>query len=205
MNDEEIRPDILEEFKKLDKRKNRRSAIFLVSFITLSMFTGILIYNEYIKETELIDSQLEQYTEVTETLVKNIPDSVYSKFESIEVSETTSDQVKLAVELMNKTPEIPFKWAGKSEEGFDSSGFIAYILSKTKNISDYKSYWSGKLKEVYGIKTDSRISEGDIVFYESGVCMFYMGEDKCIGMVPGGITILEIKNIWNYVGYGQVD
>ena len=66
-----------------------------------------------------------------------------------------------------KQQNIPFKWGGKTQsEGFDSSGFVAYLLHKHNIIKDnYKAYWSGKIREEFPSTNSPKV--GDLIFYQS--------------------------------------
>ncbi|MGB3464099.1 MAG: NlpC/P60 family protein [Cyclobacteriaceae bacterium] len=198
--------EFFEEFRKIDKKKKLNTVLIIgvVVLITLG-FTLLLLIDTRTQKSDniLLKNQLTENSSITRKLIEAIDDSVSSIL--VVTSQVNTPQVQMALELMNSTPEIPFIWGGKTEEGFDSSGFISYVLNKTHGLTNYKEYWSGSLKTKYGIAHDIQdISEGDIVFYESGVCMFYLGNDKCIGMVPAGILILNLENDWGYNGFGKV-
>lgn len=83
---------------------------------------------------------------------------------------------------------IPYKWGGKDEQGFDSSGYVAYVLSKIGVINSPDTYWSGKLRNALARVQPGDEKVGDVIFYSSGVCMIYLGNQLSIGMLPGGIV-----------------
>jgi cell wall-associated NlpC family hydrolase len=86
--------------------------------------------------------------------------------------------------------KVPYKWGGKDpHDGFDSSGYIAYLLAKAGVIDDPTTYWSGKLLASPLLQTVPHEEVGDIIFYNAGACMIYLGDNTSIGMLPGGIVI----------------
>ena len=99
--------------------------------------------------------------------------------------------VRLAFDLYRQ--KIPYKWGGKNpRDGFDSSGYVAYILAQIGAIDDPQTYWSGKLRSSSLKVQEEQV--GDIIFYSSGVCMIYLGEGMNIGMLPGGIATQNLKD-----------
>ena len=123
------------------------------------------------------------------------------------ISDKRREVIKLAFDLQKK--DIIFKWGGKNpEEGFDSSSFIAYILSRANIIQKPETYWSGRLRSEFGSKkfsSESELQIGDILFYEAGVCMLYLGGNRCIGMLPQGIVTAELEFGFQILGYGRVN
>ena len=112
------------------------------------------------------------------------------------------EAIKLAFDIKSKN--IPFKWGGKTEkEGFDSSGFPAYILNKIGLLSNYKTYWSGKLREEFK-PLSNEIETGDLVFYQYGYVMIYLWDNKVIGMTPSGIVVQDIEFGPKRIGHGNV-
>jgi len=94
----------------------------------------------------------------------------------------------LAFELYRQ--KVPYKWGGKDpHDGFDSSGYIAYLLAKAGVIDDPTTYWSGKLLTSPSLQRVPHEEVGDIIFYNAGACMIYLGDKTSIGMLPGGIVI----------------
>jgi cell wall-associated NlpC family hydrolase len=103
-----------------------------------------------------------------------------------------------------KEKKIPFKWGRKSErEGFDSSGFAAYVLARAGVLTNPEKYWSGLLRETF--KTVSSPSAGDLVFYDSGYVMIFLGNQTCIGMTPSGILTVPVDFGPKFLGYGKVN
>jgi len=101
------------------------------------------------------------------------------------VSGKQREVIRQALDLYHRRPQ--YKWGGKNPtDGFDSSGFVAYVLSKAGIVDDPASYWSGKLRAT--LQPASQAQPGDIIFYSSGACMIYLGNNLSIGMLPGGIA-----------------
>ena len=103
--------------------------------------------------------------------------------------------IKKAFELRNGV-FIPFKWGGKSqEEGFDSSGFVAYLLSKYGDLDDpgYRMYSSAHLREKYQTVDKSEVKPGDLIFFKHGFIVFYLGSLKAIGIGNDkGIQVINV-------------
>jgi cell wall-associated NlpC family hydrolase len=111
-----------------------------------------------------------------------------------------SGQLKTVVDLVFKlkASNINYKWGGKNEtEGFDSSGFIAYVFAKAGLLENPKKYWSGEIKAKIGKKLSICKPQeiGDLVFYEGGAVMFYLGKDMAIGMIENGISVRGYLNM----------
>jgi hypothetical protein len=99
-----------------------------------------------------------------------------------------------ALKLMKES--IRYKWGGKNPaEGFDSSGFIAYILGQAGLLKNPGTWWSGKFREQMGTLRAEKTPKkpGDLVFYTHGYVMLYLGDSKIIGMTPIGIVITHYK------------
>jgi len=79
---------------------------------------------------------------------------------------------------------VPYKWGGKNEQGFDSSGYVAYVLAKIGVINNPETYWSGKLRNALARVQQGDEKVGDVIFYSSGACMIYLGNQLSIGMLP---------------------
>lgn len=111
---------------------------------------------------------------------------------------TGSGRLNAVIDLSLKIKEknVTYKWGGKNEnEGFDSSGFIAYILGQAKLIEHPEEYWSAELRQKVGEKVDEKKPKeiGDLVFYNGGVVMFYLGDNQIIGMTEEGIVIRDYQ------------
>ncbi len=97
---------------------------------------------------------------------------------------------------------VNYKWGGRNEEqGFDSAGFIAYILLHTEikqamGLVDPKKSWNTRFIRVKVGKqrpTNHPEEIGDLVFYKGGYVMLYLGDNKIIGMTEGGIIISDYR------------
>jgi cell wall-associated NlpC family hydrolase len=121
------------------------------------------------------------------------------------------EALQLAFELQKKN--IPFNMGGRTpEQGFNSSTFIAYVLSNVGLDTNPETYNSTLLQQKFAMK--SLVSEeemlkdiepGDLIFYTQGACMFYLGENACVGMIPGGLHVRSIHFGEKIIGYGKVN
>jgi cell wall-associated NlpC family hydrolase len=115
----------------------------------------------------------------------------------------------LALALSLKDRNIPFLWGGKSpSQGFDSSGFVAYVLGQQSLLPHPERYWSGAIREHFavGAPTEAeKLQPGDLVFYSAGYCAFYLGDRKIIGMLGGGIQVADLNWGPEIQAYGRVD
>ena len=153
----------------------------------------------------------DELNEITNTILAEIKPFANQTVEKNRILESVSDKrkevIRLAFELQERV--IPFKWGGKSpKKGFDSSGFVAYLLSQVNIIQNPEIYWSGRLRSEFGnrsFNSGSELQIGDIIFYEAGVCMLYLGNNRCIGMLPQGIVIKELYFGFKKLGYGRVN
>jgi len=103
-----------------------------------------------------------------------------------------------AIALYKQKPPIPYTWGGKSpQSGFDSSGYVAYILAEVGVLKNPGTYWSGRLREALKPVPIEQKRPGDVVFYPGGVCMFYLGgpDDLSIGALPGGIATGRLDQV----------
>ena len=111
------------------------------------------------------------------------------------------EAMELAFKLKEKN--IPFKWGGKTEsDGFDSSGFAAYVLSRVGALKNPEKYYSGLLQQIF--KPPQKPEIGDLVFYEYGYVTFFLGSGDCIGMKPSGIVVGPVDFGPKRLGYGRV-
>lgn len=114
--------------------------------------------------------------------------------------------IQAALNLYEQKPPIPFTWGGKSPStGFDSSGFVAYVLTQAHVLSSPAGYWSDRLKqELKSVPIEQR-RPGDILFYSGGTCMLYLGgsNNLSIGALPGGITTGDLDQYEKPQGVGR--
>src|SRR5215216_3571540 len=111
--------------------------------------------------------------------------------------------LNLALELMDEG--IPFKPGGRTKEGFDTSGFIDYILASPEvrlplDIGLCNQACLAKLTTP--AQTLGDLQPGDLIFYEYDQTLMYLGREKKsgkeqgIGMVfygtPGKIDIVDV-------------
>lgn len=121
-----------------------------------------------------------------------------------------------ALRLLRQKPPILFKWGGKTpEEGFDSSGFIAYVLAHNGVITSSVRGSIWLQKEFMNVRLDTnRLSEsaresllpGDIVFYKNGLCMMYLDDRTTVGMYSWRIRFHPIDlSFFDVVGAARMD
>ncbi len=136
----------------------------------------------------------------TENLTINDEES----FKKSVLLKTTGEvqQALIAAFSLKDQKSIKFVWGGKSPEvGLDSSGFISYILFKI-NVLDaigYPEFSSELLKDSFlGVdRKDAKI--GDLLIHKSGLCLFYLGDKKGIGIGnANGIRVFDVdlNNDW---------
>ena len=118
--------------------------------------------------------------------------------EAIMTSDTKAKQVAVAFKLGGKTPT----------DGFDTSGFIAYILSQTQVLSGPEQFSVRRLRNKFRapeVKAISELKPGDLVFEQNNACWFVLDDHHTIGMVPGGIMIGEPEKFSSDIAaYGRV-
>lgn len=111
--------------------------------------------------------------------------------------------VDLAIQLYEE--KIPYKFGGKSpQEGFDTSGYVAYILSQVGVIGNPREYWSGRLRDELPPAPAGKDEPGDIIFYGGGPCMIYLGGGLSIGSLPGGIATGNLDGSYPRIGVARV-
>ncbi|MFC1724558.1 NlpC/P60 family protein [candidate division KSB1 bacterium] len=118
------------------------------------------------------------------------------EFMDYNISENLDQKLQQIIDtaIRFKEKNIPFKWGGKNEiNGFDSSGFIAYIFHRAGLLDKPETWWSGKIRNEFGEQREEKtpVEIGDLVFYEGGYVMLYLGDNKIIGMTEKGIVIID--------------
>ena len=145
---------------------------------------------------------LESTTSKIPTLNLTINDE--ASFKNSVLSNSSGDIKKalsLAFSLKDKS-RIKFVWGGKTpDEGFDSSGFITYVLFKI-NIFDsmnYRDFSSQGLKGVFDAVDPKEAKIGDLLIYKSGLVLFYLGGNKGMGIGnSNGIKLYDVDLTKNW-------
>jgi len=109
-----------------------------------------------------------------------------------------------------KQEKVPFKWAGKKkEDGLDSAAFAALILAQAGVIEKPEAVTAKSLQGQLKVSTEGEPQPGDLLFFDGGNVMLYLGSDNAVGMLPeGAVTkngVIKGKGIgFKYLGYGSI-
>jgi cell wall-associated NlpC family hydrolase len=109
-----------------------------------------------------------------------------------------------------KREKVPFKWAGKKkEDGLDSAAFAALILAQAGVIEKPEAVTAKSLQGQLKVSTEGEPQPGDLLFFDGGNVMLYLGGDNAVGMLPeGAVTkngVIKGKGIgFKYLGYGSI-
>jgi len=109
-----------------------------------------------------------------------------------------------------KQEKVPFKWAGKKkEDGLDSAAFAALILAQAGVIEKPETVTAKSLQGQLKVSTEGEPQPGDLLFFDGGNVMLYLGGDNAVGMLPeGAVTkngVIKGKGIgFKYLGYGTI-
>ncbi|MDO8476814.1 MAG: NlpC/P60 family protein [Candidatus Rokubacteria bacterium] len=109
-----------------------------------------------------------------------------------------------------KQEKVPFKWAGKKkEDGLDSAAFAALILAQAGVIDKPEAVTAKSLQGQLKVGTEGEPQPGDLLFFDGGNVMLYLGGDNAVGMLPeGAVTkngVIKGKGIgFRYLGYGPI-
>jgi cell wall-associated NlpC family hydrolase len=109
-----------------------------------------------------------------------------------------------------KQEKVPFKWGGKKkEEGLDSAGFAATALVQAGVIDKPENVTAKSLADQLKMSTEGEPQPGDVLFFDGGNVLLYLGGDNAVGMLPeGAVTkngVVKGKGIgFKYLGYGSV-
>lgn len=108
---------------------------------------------------------------------------------------------------------VPYKWAGRSPQGFDCSGFCGYVFEKEGMTLPRRA--ADQYKEALSVK-EKNVKPGDLVFFSNGGTVSHVGivyaiEDGTISMIhassSAGIVITNITQsvYWQkrITGYGR--
>lgn len=132
------------------------------------------------------------------------------------LSGTRREAVKIALEFYRK--RVPFgdpndpKSGKDPEKGFDTSGFVAYVLAKVGLIPETEvktKYWSGALQEKFGtpnVRSITELQPGDLLFEQNKACWFVLSQKQVLGSIPGaGVTVADPSTLGSQiVAYGRV-
>jgi cell wall-associated NlpC family hydrolase len=116
----------------------------------------------------------------------------------------------LAAALGLKQEKVPFKWAGrKKEDGLDSAAFAAMALAQAGVIDKPEAVTAKNLQSQFKVGTEGEPQPGDLLFFDGGNVLLYLGGDNAVGMLPEGpVTkggVIKGKGIGlKYLGYGAV-
>jgi len=109
-----------------------------------------------------------------------------------------------------KQEKVPFKWAGKKkEDGLDSAAFAAMVLAQAGVIDKPEAVTATSLQSQLKVGTEGEPQPGDLLFFDGGNVMLYLGGDNAVGMLPeGAVTkngVIKGKGIgFKYLGYGTI-
>ena len=109
-----------------------------------------------------------------------------------------------------KQAKVPFRWGGrKKTDGVDSVGFVAVALADAGMLLKPEVLTAKGLQNLLNVATDGEPQPGDILFFDNGIVMFYLGGDNAVGMLPEGPAtkggVLRGNGIgFKYQGYGTI-
>ncbi len=109
-----------------------------------------------------------------------------------------------------KQEKVPFKWAGKKkEDGLDSATFAAMALAQAGVIDKPEAVTAKGLQSQLKVGTEGEPQPGDLLFFDGGNVMLYLGGDNAVGMLPEGpVTkngVIKGKGIgFKYLGYATI-
>src|SRR5206468_12740703 len=109
-----------------------------------------------------------------------------------------------------KQAKVPFRWGGRrKEDGVDSVGFVALALADAGILLRPDVLTSKGLQNLLNVKTEGEPEPGDILFFDNGIVMLYLGGDNAVGMLPeGAVTktgVIKGRGIgFKYMGHGTI-
>lgn len=109
-----------------------------------------------------------------------------------------------------KQEKVPFAWGGKKKEsGLDSAAFAALALGQAGVIDKPDAATAQSLKGQFQVSQEGEPQPGDLLFFDGGNVMLYVGRDNAVGMLPeGAVTksgVIKGKGIgFKYLGYGSI-
>jgi cell wall-associated NlpC family hydrolase len=109
-----------------------------------------------------------------------------------------------------KQEKVPFAWGGKKKEsGLDSVAFAALALGQAGVIDKPDAATAQSLQDQLKVSQEGEPLPGDLLFFDGGNVLLYLGRDNAVGMLPEGpVTkngVIRGKGIgFKYLGYGSV-
>jgi cell wall-associated NlpC family hydrolase len=210
MSDNQLHGQI-QQFKRI-RARSRLVFLILVTLILVTTLSILLLNRAKTKKAEAEAkanrqslAQLEMEAELASEMRTDRP------LNSTEIMHRLAGEkqrrvIGIALDLHNQKPHIPYKWGGKSPTtGFDSSGFVAWTLNKAGLLDRPESYWSGALRQkLKSIPIDQR-QPGDVLFYEGGPCMFFLGgpHNLSLGSLPGGLATGDLDRTRKPIAVGR--
>jgi len=88
-------------------------------------------------------------------------------------------------------------------------GFVALALSEAGMPFTPEILTAKSLQNLLNVTTEGEPKPGDVLFFDNGIVMLYLGGDNAVGMLPEGAVIkggvLKGKGIgFTYMGYGTM-
>jgi peptidoglycan DL-endopeptidase CwlO len=112
----------------------------------------------------------------------------------------TGGIVAYAEQLAHRTPRIPYVFGGKTEKGFDCSGFVWYVLNHTGHPQPYRM--SGALKSWATPIRAADARPGDLVFYPGHVAIF-VGNNAVVDAGNSALGVTE-RPMWPGATFGRI-
>lgn len=110
-----------------------------------------------------------------------------------------------------KQEKVPFAWGGKKMvSGLDSAAFAALALGQAGVIDKPEAATARSLQDQLKVSQEGEPQPGDLLFFDGGNVMLYLGGDKAVGMLPEGpVTkhgVIKGKGIgFKYLGHGSIN
>ena len=88
-------------------------------------------------------------------------------------------------------------------------GFAALALADAGMLLRPDDLTSKGLQNLLNVKTEGEPQPGDVLFFDDGIVMLYLGGDNAVGMLPeGAVTkkgVIKGRGIgFKYMGYGTI-
>jgi len=193
--------------------KSSRRAAF-ASIIGVVVVVASLLYSGYTlstlrKERQKLQSDvdsLQVLLEETMGLTSHRHEIEWDEAKMLASSAATFNLIDRLFRYRNQG--ISWKLGGNTpEEGFDSPGFAAYVLSQLNTNPQIEPGMRYTLRNRLASTNTPHL--GDLIFYDTGYAMFYVrdrdGQPFCIGMTPMGIVALDINFGPQLLGYGRIE